>query len=93
MKKSCASQEYLLFLHQKALEAKKEGLSDAIKTLEDKPTYVKDENLEKYRMMMKTTVETVNILLSRKSDATEVIVKLQLRIYIVKQKLLWRKST
>ena len=47
MKKSCASQEYLLFLHQKALEAKKEGLSDAIKTLEDKPTYVKDENLEK----------------------------------------------
>ena len=57
---------------EKSLVLKKEALVEAIKSLEARAEYVKEECLDKFLKMMKTTSETAATLLSRKSEATDV---------------------
>ena len=58
---------------EKSRIEKKEALKDAVKTLESKPNYLKDENLEKFILMMKTTVETAESILARKNDISDTL--------------------
>ena len=58
---------------EKSRIEKKEALEDAVKTLESKPNYLKDENLEKFILMMKTTVETAESILARKNDISDTL--------------------
>ena len=45
------------------------GLTEGIKDLELKPDYVAKENLQKHLVLMKTTVQTANIVLGKKEEA------------------------
>ena len=60
---------------EKALVEKKKAIEDGIKSLEERSEYVKQENLEKFLKMMKTTVETADQLLSMKSEVGDDIIE------------------
>ena len=57
---------------EKSLVVKKEALGEAIKSLEARAEYVKEECLEKFLKMMTTTAETADTLLCRKSEASDI---------------------
>ena len=58
---------------EKSLRKKKEALHDAVKSLEARTGYIKEEKMEKFVLMMKTTVDTADKLLAGKSEANDVI--------------------
>jgi hypothetical protein len=57
---------------EESLIEKKTGLEDAVKSLEGRTGYIREEKLEKFVKMMKTTIETAGKLLERKEE-TEVL--------------------
>ena len=58
---------------EKSLFEKKKGLEEAIANLETRPDYIKEEKLDKFMKMMKTTVETAQKLLAGKGEVLESI--------------------
>ena len=53
---------------EEKLGEKKAGLEDGIKSLSQRPDYIKKEKFERYIRMMETTVESAKIVLAKEAD-------------------------
>ena len=53
---------------EEKLAEKKAGLEDGIKSLSQRPDYIKKEKFERYIKMMETTVESAKIVLAKEAD-------------------------